>query len=322
LPARGLYNPRAMRILFITSTRIGDAVLQHPGARISVACGPAPAPLFAAVPGLERVIVLKKAPLGGHWLKLWGETLPFPWHTIVDLRRTALAWLVLARRRYRLGSEVPGMHKVRQYARLLGLEDDPPSPQVWTSANAKALAGTLVPEGPPVLALGPTANWPGKQWRAENFAALAQRLTGSSGPLAGARLAVFAGPGERDRALPVLEAVPAARRIDLAGTIDLPTAHACLARAKLFVGNDSGLMHLAAATGVPTLGLFGPSRDELYAPWGDNAAVVRTTESFDELVSGRDYDHRTTGTLMNGLSVEAAAEAAAALLKRAGARAA
>jgi len=321
-----------MRILFITSTRIGDAVLssgllahliaQHPGARITVACGPAPAPLFAAVPGLARVIVLKKAPLGGHWLRLWGETLPYPWHTIVDLRRTGLAWLVLARRRYRLGREVPGMHKVRQYARLLGLTDDPPAPQVWTSETAKALASTLIPDGPPVLALGPTANWPGKQWRHDRFAELARRLTGPAGPLVGARLAVFAGPSERDRALPVLEAVPEARRIDLAGTIDLPTVHACLARAALYVGNDSGLMHLAAAAGAPTLGLFGPSRDEHYAPWGARAAVVRTAESYDELVSGSGYDHRTTGTLMDGLSVEAAAEAAEALLKRTGACAA
>jgi ADP-heptose:LPS heptosyltransferase len=321
-----------MRILFITSTRIGDAVLssgllahliaRHPGARITVACGPAPAPLFAAVPGLERVIVLKKAPLGGHWLRLWGAALPFPWHTIVDLRRTALAWFVLVLRRHRLGREVPGLHKVRQYARLFGLEDDPPAPHIWTSAAHEAAASRLIPDGPPVLALGPTANWPGKQWRQERFTELARQLTGTSGPLAGGRLAVFAGPGERDRALPVLEAVPEARRIDLAGTIDLPTVHACLARAALFVGNDSGLMHLAAAAGAPTLGLFGPSRDEHYAPWGDKAAVVRTAESFEELVSGPDYDHRTTGTLMDGLSVEAAAEAAEALLKRTGACAA
>jgi ADP-heptose:LPS heptosyltransferase len=317
-----------MRILFITSTRIGDAVLssgllahliaRHPGARITVACGQAPAPLFEAVPGLERVIVLKKAPLGGHWLKLWAVTLPFPWHTVVDLRRTALAWLVLVLRRYRLGREVPGMHKVKQYARLLGLEADPPAPQVWTNATAKALAETLIPDGPPVLALGPTANWPGKQWRQDRFTELARQLTGSAGPLAGARLAVFSGPSERDRALPVLEAVPEARRIDLAGTIDLPTVHACLARTALYVGNDSGLMHLAAAAGAPTLGLFGPSRDEHYAPWGDKAAVVRTPQSYGELIGGSDYDHRTTGTLMDGLSVEAAAEAAGALLKRVG----
>lgn len=321
-----------MRILFITSTRIGDAVLssgllahligQHPGARITLACGPAPAPLFAGVPGLERLIVLKKAPLGGHWLKLWGATLPTRWHTIVDLRRTALAWLVLAGRRKRLAREAPGVHKVRQYARLLGLEADPPAPRIWTRAADEAAARQLIPEGLPVLALGPTANWPGKEWRAERFAALAERLTGPDGPLAGARLAVFAGPSERDRALPVLEAVPQARRIDLAGTIDLPTAHACLARATLYVGNDSGLMHLAAAAGAPTLGLFGPSRETFYAPWGKHAAAVRTKESFDDLVGAPGYDHRTTGTLMDGLSVDAAAEAAEALLRRAGACAA
>jgi len=321
-----------MRILFITSTRIGDAVLssgllahliaRHPGARVTIACGAAPAPLFAAVPGLERLIVLNKAPLAGHWLRLWGAALPYRWHTIVDLRRTALAWMVLAGRRHRLARERPGLHKVRQYARLLGLEAEQAAPHIWMNAAHMAAARQRVPDGPPVLALGPAANWPGKEWPAERFAALAEHLTGTKGPLAGARLAVFAGPGERGRARPVLEVVPESRRIDLTDTIDLPIAYACLARSSLFVGNDSGLMHLAAAAGTPTLGLFGPSRDEHYAPWGEAAAVIRTPQSYDELVSTPGYDHRTTGTLMDGLSVEAAAAAAEALLKRVAARAA
>jgi ADP-heptose:LPS heptosyltransferase len=254
-----------MRILFITSTRIGDAVLssgllahliaRHPEARITVACGRAPAPLFEAVPNLERLIVLTKAPLAGHWLRLWGATLPYRWHTIVDLRRTALAWLVLVGRRRHMGRELPGLHKVRQYARVLGLEEAPPAPRLWTLQAHEAAARRLIPEGPPVLALGPTANWPGKEWPPERFTELARQLSGPKGPLAGARLAVFAGPGERDRAVPVLDAVPESRRIDLAGTLDLPTVHACLARCAFFAGNDSGLMHLAAAAGTPTLGL-------------------------------------------------------------------
>src|SRR5919108_642625 len=70
-----------------------------------------------------------------------------------------------------------------------------------------------------------------------------------------ARLTVAAGPAAAPR---VVDSVPAARRIDLAEKLDLLTAAACLGRATLFVGNDSGLMHLAAAMGVPTLGLFGP----------------------------------------------------------------
>ncbi len=84
----------------------------------------------------------------------------------------------------------------------------------------------------------------------------------------------------------------------------------------MFIGNDSGLMHLAAASGVPTLGLFGPTRDWHYRPWGPHTAVVRTRESYDELVHAPDFDHRRTGTLMDGLSVEAVADAADDLWRR------
>ncbi len=68
--------------------------------------------------------------------------------------------------------------------------------------------------------------------------------------------------------------------IDLVGKVDLLTAYACLKRARLFVGNDSGLMHLAAAAGAPTLGLFGPSDERLYAPWGPRARVLRGPRDF------------------------------------------
>ena len=75
-------------------------------------------------------------------------------------------------------------------------------------------------------------------------------------------------------------------------------------------------MHLAAAAGAPTLGLFGPSRDEVYAPWGGAAAAVRTPESYDALVGRPGYDRRTTGSLMGSLAVETVVDAAAALLRR------
>src|SRR5258708_33272134 len=67
-----------MKILFVTATRIGDAVLstgvlghlvdRHPGARVTIAAGPAAAPLFEAVPGLERIVVLAKRRWSLHWL--------------------------------------------------------------------------------------------------------------------------------------------------------------------------------------------------------------------------------------------------------------
>lgn len=315
-----------MRILFITSTRVGDAILstgllnklltENPDARITVACGPAPAPLFEAVPNLEGVIVLDKMVLSLHWLGMWWRTVGRWWDVLVDLRNTPVSAFLAASRRYRLrGSRSPG-HRVEQLAQVLGISGAPPAPHVWISDDARAAADALIPEGPPVLAIGPTANWTAKMWRPEYFVELVRRLTASAGILPGARVAVFGRDDERPMALQVIEAIPEDRRIDLVGRIDLPTAAACLARAHLYVGNDSGLMHLAAATGVPTLGLFGPSLEQYYAPWGPHGAVARADKSFDEIFPPN-FDHRDTGTLMDSLSVDSVETAARALWKRA-----
>ena len=82
----------------------------------------------------------------------------------------------------------------------------------------------------------------------------------------------------------------------------------------MFIGNDTGLMHIAAAVGTPTLGLFGPSPVSQYAPWGPHTAVVRSVDP-PEAMFGPGFDHRTTDTLMDGLTVDAA-EAAARHLAR------
>jgi ADP-heptose:LPS heptosyltransferase len=162
-------------------------------------------------------------------------------------------------------------HKTAQLAAILGL-DPPPLPVVWTSAADQEKAARLLPPGPPVVALAPTANWDGKVWPAESFVAFYRRLL--AGPMPDARAAVFAGPGEHERRLaaPVLAALPEA--IDLGGRLSLSEAAACLARCALFIGNDSGLMHVAAAAGTPTLGLFGPTPVEEYAPAGRHTAVA------------------------------------------------
>ncbi len=73
-------------------------------------------------------------------------------------------------------------------------------------------------------------------------------------------------------AAPLLDLLPGA--IDLCGALSLPEVAACFKRCALFVGNDSGLMHLAAAAGTPTLGLFGPTPWAEYAPSGRCAGFV------------------------------------------------
>ena len=315
-----------MRILFVTATRIGDAVLstgllshligRYPDARITVATGPAAAPLFLGMPSLDRIIPLRKRRGSLHWLALWAQCVGRRWDMVIDLRRSAIAWLLFSGERRTAPATNLTVHRVRHLAATFGLQDDPPSPACWTRAQDEDAAAALLPDGGPILAVAAAANWPGKQWRSEYFAALAARLTGPGGILPDARIAVFAAAPERAQVQPLLDAISPDRRIDLVGKTDLPVAAAALKQCAFFVGNDSGLMHMSAAVGTPTLGLFGPSRETHYAPWGAFTAHVRTAKTYDEIVGAPGYDRHTTGTCMDSLTVDMAEEAARALWRR------
>lgn len=315
-----------MRILFVTGNRIGDAVLstgllghlleRYPRARFTIACGPHAAPLFDAMPRCERVIVMTKQPRSWHWFDLWRRTALYPWHAAIDLRGSGLTFFLAARRRYVLRPAREPLHRVVHNANLLGLTP-PPSPRLWPGQEHCARAASLLAPDEAVLALGATANWGGKQWPVERFVELVERLTGPGGLIPGARIAIIGGPDERDMSAPLFGALAPERTLDLVGTEHLLTVYAILRRARLFIGNDSAPMHMAAAAGIPTLGLFGPSREELYAPWGSHCAVVRTPRSFREIVGAPDYDHRQHVSRMLDLEVATVVEAAQALWQRA-----
>lgn len=291
-----------MRILFVTANRLGDAVLStglldhlirtYPSARITVACGPVAEGVFLRMPDLERIVVISKQPFGRHWLKLWGMAVTRWWDLVVDIRGSALSWLIPARHRAVMR---PGTgHKTMQLAQVLRLSEAP-LPVVWFSAEDDARASSLLPSGRPVVVLAPTANWAPKVWPAERFVTLFHRLADTCVP--GAVPAVIAGPGEAEAAMAtqVLQALPNA--IDLIGRLSLPEIAAFLSRASLFVGNDSGLMHLAAASGAPTLGLFGPTNASEYGPAGRRTAALAGPDA-----------------AMESISVDAAVDAAARLL--------
>ena len=95
----------------------------------------------------------------------------------------------------------------------------------------------------------------------------------------------------------MFQELPKGATLDLVGKAPLPTLAAFLEKATFFVGNDSGLMHLSAAMGTPTLGLFGPSPENIYAPWGENADYIRTQTSFQEAIALAENGENIMGTL-------------------------
>lgn len=322
-----------MKILFITSTYFGDAVVstgllghlidRYPEARITIICGRQAAPLFTAVPNLERIIPVVKRKHHLHWFGLWRACIGTRWDIVVDLRASALAYLLLAKKRLPFRPvHLQGGHRTAEWAHLLGLETLP-RPRAWIGPEQEAAAAALVPDGPPVLGIGPTANSNGKIWRPEYFAELAQRLTANDGILPGGRIAVFGIAGDTERVQPLLDSIPKERLINLIGRTDLLTAAAVLKRCSLYVGNDSGPLYLSVATDTPGLGLlgpspglFGPKQPPYAAPWAKKTAIVRTAIPYEKLVGTPGYDAATTDTLMDSLSVDAAEAGARELWDR------
>jgi heptosyltransferase III len=262
-----------MRILFVTSNRLGDAVLStglldhlirtYPDARITIVCGPVAEGVFLRMPNREATIVLQKLPRGRHWFPLWAKTVTTLWDLVIDIRGSALSWLIPTRRRAVFhGGRGP---KVSQLATLLQVTP-PPLPVSWIGDDDRTRVAAMLPPGCHLIALAPTANWPPKVWAAERFAQAFRGLAVAG--LQDARPVILGGPGdvEREMAAPLLRALPQA--IDLVGHLSIPEVAAVLARSTIFIGNDSGLMHLAAATGVATIGLFGPTDAATYGPSG------------------------------------------------------
>jgi lipopolysaccharide export system permease protein len=314
------------RILFITSTRLGDAVLStgvlarlladHKDAEVTIVCGVLPAPIFRAVPGLKRLIPVEKRRFAQHWIKVFLEVFATRWDVFFDMRNVGIMHFIRARKAYRYRRAGEEIHKVEEVARLIGAP--PIAPRLWIDARARAEATVLLGPARGFLALGPTAGNPHKEWALERFAELAQRLTAPGGALPGAAIAVFASAKEAARLPRFLAALPADRRIDLSGRTDPLSAAACLERAALYVGNDSGLMHIAAATGIPTLGLFGTGTPAVYRPWGERAAFIdRRLADPERFALERSADPAQLAKVMSLLTVDEVEAAVLRLLRRA-----
>jgi heptosyltransferase III len=269
-------------ILFIAPTRIGDAVLAssvlryllsvEPTARVTIITSPLAAPLFEGYPLLARLITVHKETYNRHWLRLWRATIGTRWHAVWDMRNSILSYTLRTATRHTYTKPRLIAPKVKQYEAVFGIRALP-YPMLWPRPEDTAAAHALMPEGTRYLILAPIANWAPKEWPMEHYISLAHTLLTTA--CAGYRPVIICAGHEREKALPLLTSLADFSPVDLTtGGAHLLTIYACMQRAHGFIGNDSGLMHMAAAAGIPTLGLFGPTPHEIYQPWGENASYT------------------------------------------------
>lgn len=165
-------------------------------------------------------------------------------------------------------------HAARQLARpleQLALFLDDPAAQIFSSAEDEQFAAELVGKlRAPVIALHPGSGGERKNWPLENWLALGERLMSAT---PAPTLLVIGGEAEMT-ALEKLRAAWAGRPVEFVQNLALPQLAAVIARCSIFIGHDSGISHLAAATGTACVLLFGPTDAAIWAPANPNVRVL------------------------------------------------
>ncbi|MFO8145680.1 MAG: glycosyltransferase family 9 protein [Candidatus Syntrophosphaera sp.] len=112
------------------------------------------------------------------------------------------------------------------------------------------------------------AHYPGRRWPQERFAEVIGHILGSG--ICG-KVYLIGDSLDLQINARIIEIVGDPRVLDQAGKLSLEESQMLIATAKLFIGNDSGPMHIAALSGVPTIGLMGPNLPRISGPLGDNS---------------------------------------------------
>jgi len=288
------------RILVIKLGALGDMVLAmgpfaairaaHPKAHITLLTGPAFVGLMRASPWFDEVWTDPRPPLWQAWrhLALRARLRAARFDRVYDLqthRRTALYFRMLRPGpRPEWSGIAPGcshphaspdrnrMHTIeRQAAQLAiaGIPHVPPTDVSWLAAD---IGHFPLPARYVLLSPGASAGHAEKRWPAGRYAELAADLAAR-----GIAPVILGTAVEADAAAAIRAACPAA--VSLIGRTALAEIAALARGALAAVGNDTGPMHLIAATGCPTVALFGPASDPaLCAPRGAAVTVIRRAD--------------------------------------------
>jgi heptosyltransferase-2 len=185
--------------------------------------------------------------------------------------------------------EDPKLHDIEQNLQLLGpLDIHEQSPFYSLYIPEKNIQEAEQYSGKSFIGIhaGCATGFEFKRWPLERFAEVAQELLKKN---MDTKFLIFGGTDEESQKQELVQRIGVNSAESISAS--LLTTAAIMQHCKLFISNDSGLMHIAAAVGVPTIGIFGPTDEHQTGPRGPKSYILRapgtkpvyTTESFHDL---------------------------------------
>ena len=289
-----------MHLLFISSNRIGDSLINlqvlnnyirknKKNIEVTLVSGSLPMPIYDDYTMISKRVILTKQKYNLHWFKLYKELSPFRYDEIVDFRSSLIGYFLRVKKR-----NIFRMKKSKNIYEQIHHKFDTDLKKDFKILTDRVR--NIFPNSN-YACLAPFTNWAPKEWPTEQYVNIAKYLIDK-----GIDKIFILGSEEESSKFHHFESALGNKVINRCGTQHILNDYGLLQKSRLFIGNDSSMMHMAALSKTSTLGLFGPTNDNIYFPEiFDHCHLVRSTESFESLVS-KTQNYTLNNCLMNDVS--------------------
>ena len=274
-----------MKILVISSNLIGDTVLStgvverfleiYPKSKFTFVVGPTASQIYQHFPELDKIIIIKKKKFNLHWLDMYLKNKHIKWDIVIDLRSSLISYLFNTKKRY-VFKKNNNFHIIDQFNKSFNLNSN--SLKIYTNKSEEDLVSKKIVNNIKHIVIFPGGNWLPKIWPIQNYNEL---LTILYKKFKNIKFIIVGSHSERTKYLNQIKLnIPDNKFIDLMGE-SLTLTSAFMKKSDLFIGNDSGLMHLSVASNLKTIALFGPTDDNHYGHRNNKNFVLRTKENYE-----------------------------------------
>ncbi|MDC0233270.1 glycosyltransferase family 9 protein [Pelagibacteraceae bacterium] len=278
-----------MKILFICSNLIGDTILssgvinyfvdQNKEAKLTFVVGKTAAPLLKNYKNIENIIVFQKRKFNLHWFEIFQKTFKTKWDIVIDFRSSAISYLLRNDKKY-IFKKHQNIHHIEQLNSSFGFNCS--NLYIPISDDEKNKVNYDLDSSFIHIVIFPGGNWSPKVWSSDNFNVIMKLLLNKYSKI---KFILVGSLEEKNKFYnKLIKGIKEELIIDLFG-YNLTLTSAYMQKSNIFIGNDSGLMHLAVANKLRVISLFGPTNDKIYGPYGSDDIVIRTEESLDHFHS-------------------------------------